>query len=142
MQQEKERWHLPHIGQRILKTSIAVFICLLVYRLCGFQGENMPSEAVITAIICMQPYVRDSREYAINRMAGTLIGAGLGLGLLVLLLAFPALGTIPVLLYGLMALGVMLSLYTTVLLRKPDAASLAAIVFICLFLYEMLCIFL
>ena len=74
-QEPKEKWHPPHIGQRILKTSIAVFLCLLVYRLRGYQGQDMPTEAAITAIICMQPYVRDSREYALNRLAGTLIGA-------------------------------------------------------------------
>ena len=130
-QEPKEKWHPPHIGQRILKTSIAVFLCLLVYRLRGYQGQDMPTEAAITAIICMQPYVRDSREYALNRLTGTLIGAAWGLLFLLLLLLFPVLGTNAVLLYALMALGVLVALYTAVLLRKPDVSGLAAIVFIC-----------
>lgn len=74
-----EQYHLPHVGQRITKTTVAVFLCLIIYYLRGYQGESMPTEAMITAIICMQPYVRDSRDYALNRLAGTLIGAGWGL---------------------------------------------------------------
>ena len=129
--EKRERWHPPHIGQRIVKTSIAVFICLLIYNIRGYYGESMPTEAIITAIICMQPYVRDSRDYALNRFAGTLIGAGWGLAFLLLLLAFPMLSRNVVCLYALMALGVMVSLYTAVVIRKPDTSSLAAIVFIC-----------
>ncbi len=131
LRQKREKWHLPHIGQRILKTAVAVFLCLLVYRLRGFRGQEMPTEAAITAIICMQPYFRDTREYALNRLTGTLIGAGWGLLFLLLLLLFPVLGRNLVLVYALMALGVLVSLYTSVLLRKPDVSSLAAIVFIC-----------
>ena len=126
------RWHPPHIGQRIVKTTVAVFLCLLVYWIRGYRGQEMPTEAAITAIICMQPYVRDTGDYAINRFAGTLIGTAWGLLFLLLLLMFPAIGSRMLLLYAGMALGVMLSLYTAVLIRKPDASSLAAIVFICI----------
>ena len=126
-----ERRTLPHIGQRITKTTLAVFLCLIIYYLRGYQGENMPTEAMITAIICMQPYVRDTRDYALNRLAGTLIGAFWGLMFLLLLLVFPSMGSNLPLLYARMALGVLISLYTAVLVRKPDTASLAAIVFLC-----------
>ena len=46
---------IPLVGQRILKTSIAVFLCLMIYYLQGYSGSDMPTEAMITAIICMQP---------------------------------------------------------------------------------------
>ena len=120
---------LPRIGQRMLKTAAAVFLCLAFYCLRGYRGEDMPTEAAVTAIICMQPYVRDSREYALNRMTGTLIGAFWGLLFLLALLAVPVMNLY--LVYAFMAVGVLASLYTTVLFRKPDASSLAAIVFIC-----------
>ena len=126
-----ERRPLPHIGQRITKTSVAVFLCLMIYYLRGYQGESMPTEAMITAIICMQPYVRDSGEYALNRLTGTLIGAAWGLLFLLMLLIFPSMGSNLPLLYARMALGVLVTLYTAVLVRKPDTASLAAIVFLC-----------
>ena len=127
-----KHFRLPHIGQRIAKTTIAVFLCLLIYWLRGYHGQDMPTESAITAIICMQPYVRDSKEYALNRAAGTLIGAFFGLLLLFLLFAFPKLGSNLLILYALMAFGVLLSLYTAVVFRKPDASSLAAIVFLCI----------
>ena len=126
-----EHFHFPRIGQRIVKTTVAVFLCLLFYSFRGYSGRGMPTEAAITAILCMQPYVRSSRDYALSRFAGTLLGAGWGLLFLLLMLLFPALGTSPLLIYGLMALGVMLCLYSAVLLRRPDISGLAAIVFIC-----------
>ena len=124
--------HLPPpIGWRIIKTTVAVFLCLVIYWLRVFHGQDMPSEAAITAIICMQPYVKDSGEYALNRLVGTLIGAFLGLLLLLVLYIWPAPGgNLPVL-YALMAVGVLLSLYLAVLMKMPDASGLAAIVFLC-----------
>ena len=127
-----ESFHLPHVGQRITKTTLAVFLCLLIYALRGYEGQDMPTEAAITAIICMQPYVQDSKNYAVNRAVGTLIGVVCGLLLLLLLTAFPVLGQNRILLYGLMAAGVLVALYSTVLVQMPTAASLAAIVFLCI----------
>ena len=91
----------------------------------------MPSEAAITAIVCMQPYVHDTRNYAVNRFLGTLVGAAWGLGFLLLMLLFPTMGLSLLLVYLRMAVGVMLALYTCVLIRRPDTAGQAAIVFIC-----------
>ena len=129
---EKEPWQLPRIGQRIMKTSLAVFLCLLVCWLRGLSGMNMTAEAAITAIICMQPYVKDTRQFALNRFLGTLIGSAWGLLFLLMLARFPALGSNRIVLYALMAFGVMLSLYSAVLFKQQDASSLAAIVFICI----------
>ncbi len=128
----REPFRLPRIGQRITKTALAVFLCLLVFHLRGIQGAALSSEACITAIICLQPYVRDTREFSINRVAGTLVGSFWGLLFLLICLVFPQIGDYRLLLYGMMAIGVIVSLYTTVVLRMPDASSLAAIVFICI----------
>lgn len=127
----KKSLYLPPLGQRIIKTSIAVFLCLMFYRLRGYRGETMPAEAAITAIICLQPYVQDTKEYSLNRLAGTLIGAFWGFLFLLLMPLVPALGQNPLTLYPLMGLGILISLYSAVLIRKPDTSSLAAIVFIC-----------
>ena len=127
-----QKIYLPPVGQRIIKTSIAVTLCLLFYTLRGYRGQDMSAEAAITAIICMQPYVHDTRKYALNRIAGTLIGAAWGLLFLLFVSVFPALGKQMPILYPLMGVGVLISLYTAVLIRKPDTSSLAAIVFICI----------
>ena len=131
-QEGDEPWILPHLGQRIVKTTIAVFLCLLFYSLRGYRGGGMPTEAAITAIICMQPYVRDTGKYALSRFVGTLIGVFWGLLLLLLLNDFPVLGSNLLLLYAMMAAGVLLSLYSAVLVRKPDASGLSSIVFLCI----------
>ena len=122
---------LPLPGQRIVKTGVAVFLTLLAYYLRGYRGADMPAEAAITAIICMQPYARDTRDYALNRFFGTFIGAAWGLGFLLLMLVVPALGDRPLLVYLRMAVGVMLTLYTCVLVHRPETSVQATIVFLC-----------
>ena len=122
----------PHIGQRIIKTTIAVYLCFLITAFRGRYGLDMTAEAAIAAIICMQPYVQDARAYAINRITGTLIGTVWGMLFLLLVTAVPAIGANRFVLYALMACGVLLALYSAVLFRQPDASSLSAIVFICL----------
>ena len=124
-----KKLYFPYIGQRIIKTTVAVFLCLVFYYFRGYRGEAMSAEAAITAIICMQPYVHDTREYAFNRIAGTLIGAAWGFLFLLIVPLFPSVTGIP--LYALMGLGILISLYSAVVIRKPDTSSLAAIVFIC-----------
>ena len=130
--EDDEPWVLPHLGQRIVKTTVAVFLCLLFYYLRGYRGQDMPTEAAITAILCMQPYVRETGASALSRFVGTLIGVFWGLLLLLLLNDFPALGGSVLLLYAMMALGVLLSLYSAVLVRRADASGLASIVFLCI----------
>ena len=125
----EKKLYFPYIGQRILKTSAAVFLCLVFYYFRGYRGETMSAEAAITAIICMQPYVHDTGEYALTRIAGTLIGAAWGFLFLLIVPSFPSITGIP--LYALMGLGTLISLYSAVVIRKPDTSSLAAIVFIC-----------
>lgn len=127
-----EKHIFPHLGQRIIKTAIAVYLCFLVCYLRTLFNQDISSEAAITAVVCMQPYVRDTKSYAVDRYIGTLIGSAWGMLLLLLLAVFPALGANRFLLYGLMAVGVLLSLYTSVLFRQPDTSSLSAIVFICI----------
>ena len=122
------RINVPYIGQRVIKTSIAVFLCLVFYHLRGYDAGTISAEAAISAIICMQPYVNDTRTYAVNRIAGTLLGAFWGFLFLLIVPMFPVRG-IP--LYALMALGTLIALYSAVVIRKPDTSSLAAIVFIC-----------
>ena len=126
----KEPRRLPILGWRIIKTGIAVFICLIIYWLRGYYGADMPTESAITAIICMQPYVRDTKTYSLNRVAGTLVGTFWGLFFLALLLFFPILTRDKLFIYGFMALGTMASLYGAVVLGMSDAAGLAAIVFL------------
>ena len=53
----KKSLRLPHAGMRMIKTAVAVFICLLIYSLRGYEIGSGMSEAAVTAIVCMQPFV-------------------------------------------------------------------------------------
>ena len=121
--------HLP--GQRIVKTSLAVMLCLLFYKLTGCEDAGRLTEAAITAIICMQPYLHDTTESGFNRLYGTVIGAVWGFLFLLSMILFPALAGNRSLVYLLIGIGTLLSLHTAVLIRRPDASGLAAIVFVC-----------
>ena len=121
--------HLPIPGQRIFRSMVAVWLCFAVYFLRGQSG--IPFYSVIAALQCLQPYTNEMGKVARKRLVGTLIGAFWGFLFLLIMPLFPALGRNPLTLYPLMGLGILISLYSAVIIRKPDTSSLAAIVFIC-----------
>ncbi len=128
----EKRIHIPHLGQRIIKSAIAVFLCLVIYMLRGYQG--LVTQSTVAAIICIQPYRSDGIQTSLNRIIGTLVGAFWGV---LFLLATTTINSsvikLPMLvIYLMMAIGIIATLYTTVVLRKTDAAALSAIVFICI----------
>ena len=127
---QQHRHGFPPLGQRIVKTAIAVLLCLLFYYLRGRWGETMPAEAMITAIICLQPYLEDTKSFALNRLAGTLIGGFWGLVFL-LIASLTGIESIPLLTLAVMSAGLLPTLYSTILLRLPDTSCLAAIVYLC-----------
>ena len=68
---------LPPVGMRIIKSAVVVFLCYIVYILRGKQGIVFYSQ--LAALWCMQPYIRNSMNMALQRTTGTLIGAAYGL---------------------------------------------------------------
>ena len=71
----------PRVGMRNIKTTLAVFVCLLFYHLIGLEGYMF---AVIATIICMQETIEKSFESGRSRFIGTLIGCIFGTALLIL----------------------------------------------------------
>jgi len=63
------------VGQRIIKTCISVFLCMVVTHLLGCN----PFYAVITAVLCMQKDLETSKVFSTNRIIGTLAGGVMGL---------------------------------------------------------------
>lgn len=119
--------HFPHLGNRIIKTAVAVLLCLLLHIAVGFRGSA--ANAAISAIICMQPYTTDSKTFAYERVIGTLIGSAWALGCVFLLSVVPF-GQSALFAYTLMSLFVLLTMYSTVLMKIVSTAGLAAIVFL------------
>jgi len=72
-------------GMRVIKTMIAVFICLAVEAIR--QKTSTVYHSSIAAVVCMQPTVKSTAKTARERVIGTLI-AGI-YGFLVLTFIFP-----------------------------------------------------
>lgn len=126
----EKKSRLPHLGQRILKTAFAVFLCLIIYMLRGYEG--LVTQSTVAAIICIQPYTSDLVSESVNRIIGTLTGAAWAL-LFLYVVGFleEYLFHIPmVAIYVMMAVGIVLTLYSAVVMKKTNAAALSAIVFI------------
>jgi uncharacterized membrane protein YgaE (UPF0421/DUF939 family) len=64
------------IGMRILKTALAVTICVIISKLLKLE---YPFYVAIAAIISMESSITSSYKAGRNRMAGTLVGALTGL---------------------------------------------------------------
>jgi len=76
----------PPIGARIMKSAIAVALCMLVYfvRTLLPIGNGIPFYGALAALWCIQPYNDTTKNNAVQRSVGTLIGAGYGLVFLLL----------------------------------------------------------
>ncbi|MCR4644835.1 MAG: FUSC family protein [Oscillospiraceae bacterium] len=117
---------IPGIGGRILKSSLASVLCILIYELRTLLpiGNGIPFYSVLAALWCMQPYPDSTRRMAAQRSIGTLIGAAFGL--LFLLLDIPSQGIAYLAAGG----SIIPVIYTCVLLRKNNAAFFSCVVFL------------
>lgn len=114
----------PRVGMRMIKTSLAVAICFLLYFARGEEG--VPVFSTIAAIICTQPQVENSLKVAINRIIGTLLGAAFALLVLYLIRFIP--WEYRILRYMVISFAIIPAMYVTVLLKKTGASALAGIV--------------
>ena len=116
-------------GQRIVRSIVVVWLCLAVYLLRGKQG--FPVIYLISALQCIQPYTKDIRILAKERVTGTLIGTCFG----VLFLYAERLmsdGGLPdgIVRYLFIGLCTGAVLYFTVVLKVTDVAFFSAITFL------------
>ncbi len=119
---------LPIPGQRILRTMIAVWLCLLVYVLRGRHGE--PLYAALAVLQCIQPYTKSTHAVGRKRIIGTLIGAFWGLMLLLTEQALARAGhDEPWQHFLLIGFFTGIVLYFTVLLKVSETAYFSAVVF-------------
>ena len=112
---------MPRIGLRIIKTSIAVFIIMVLFTLFGVQRS--PFYVLITTIICIQPDKENEKNQALVRALGTLIGAITG-AIVMFLQPFIHIDLAWDLLN---ALFIMLTIYLTVLFKVQHMAFMACL---------------
>ncbi len=117
---------LPKIGMRMIKSSVAVFICFLI---SFARPDAMPFYSAIAAILCMQPDVSNSIKVALNRTIGTFIGGIMGV-LVLLIFHFKLPPEMLILKYLIVSILIIPLIYITILIKKPTASYITCVVFL------------
>ena len=120
----------PPIGARIVKSSIAVGLCMLVYFIRTLLPvvNGIPFYGALAALWCIQPYTDTTKNNALQRSVGTIIGAAYGL---MFLLLFRRLGLIiPEIVYISASIVIIPVIYTTVVMDKRNASFFSCVVFL------------
>lgn len=124
--QEKQRRKFWHLGGRVLKTVVAVFLSLL---LDSWRPGGMPFYAAITAVLCVQPQAKDSLDVSVNREIATILGGLAGMGFL-FAERWVDLPLPQALRYALAAAALIPLISLSVWLERPKATFLTCVVFL------------
>lgn len=117
----KKKRELPHIGLRTLKTAFSTTLCAIIYILIG----RNPTFACIGAVFGMDTLGQSPWRTGGNRLAGTVIGGFLGMGLFYVQHNIPGKFAQILLLFG----GIVLLIYISQLLGCPGAIQGGSVVF-------------
>ena len=118
-------------GMRVVKTALAIFLCLIVE---NFRGSGMPYHACIATIVCMQPTLRSTLHSAFDRTLGTIIAgvySYLFVNLLISTWGMDSHSMGYFLLIGALAFPLM---YLMIVIKKPTSLSITVIVFLVIML--------
>ena len=119
----------PCRGMRILKSALAVSLCMVINLLRGDSGIVFYSQ--LAALWCIQMYRSNTISNALQRMIGTVVGALFGL---IYLLVYPlvittGINNVFVDVISIFA-GVVLVIYSTVLIKRKQASYFSCVVFL------------
>lgn len=129
---QQTSFKLPIPGQRIVRSTIAVALCFVIYYLRGKRG--IPFYSALAVLQCMQPYHTSMKEMAKKRTTGTFVGAFWGLAVILILLALN--GNRPggikesFTKYMLISLFTGIVLYSTVVLDCKKSSYFSCVVFL------------
>jgi uncharacterized membrane protein YgaE (UPF0421/DUF939 family) len=130
MNEQNNKRHPLQVGMRTVKTALSVLLCMVLYRLAapllGFTTNFDAFLACTAAIICMQDSVEKSFKSGRNRLAGTGIGALLGM----IFLYIDAFFGNAYLVIAMIALGVVVLITTCNLLQLKDSVVIGCVVFL------------
>lgn len=113
-----------HVGLRMIKTVLAVYICAMI----GYFRGQVTIFSLIAAVLCMQPTPEKTLIIAFNRTMGTLVGGLFGLAALLLSIEL-GIFNIPWLYYLIVSLLIIPIMMTTLLMKKPTISAFTCIVF-------------
>ena len=127
---------LPPIGLRIVKSAVAVALCYVVSFIRGNSGIVFYSQ--LAALWCMQVYVTNTKQNALQRTIGTVVGALYGLVFLLGKERMVFSGNLAAVIdAAAISLMVILILYTTVLMKKKQASYFSCVVFLSIVVNHM-----
>lgn len=129
----EEHYHI-HVGMRIIKTALAVFICGLIGWLRDRDGFNFFS--MIAAIICIQKSTEATIKTSFNRAVGTAIGGAYGVALLFVETKVHMQRIMPIYLF-VVALMIIPIIVTTLYIHKPTTTGFTCIVFLSVAVYHV-----
>lgn len=118
--------HRRHVGMRIIKTVVAVFVCGVLASVRHQSGFY----SMIAAVVCVQNSAGKTIESSVNRMTGTLIGGVAGV-VVVYLLDLAGILYIELARYAVLALMLIPIIELCLAIKKPGCAAMACIVFLC-----------
>ena len=126
---EKHRFAIPGIGMRIIKSAIAVALCMVVNTIRGEGGMVFYSQ--LAALWCIQMYRSNTLTNALQRVTGTVVGAIYGLIYILIYPHFIVNGVYSNV-YNILFVftGVLLVIYSTVLINKKQASYFSCVVFL------------
>ena len=117
---------MPRIGRRILKSSLAVFLCFVIYLLRGQEGIVFYS--CIAAVLCIQQDVTNSKRVAFNRIKGTFLGGFIGMVVLLFEQSFISQDYM-LIQYIIISVTIIVVIYLSVLLNMKSASYISCVVF-------------
>lgn len=129
MQATKRTVVLPRVGQRIIRSVVAVALCFCVFFIRDKQG--IPFYSALAILQCIQPYQESTRKVAKKRVTGTFVGAFWGL-VMILIQLYAGHGMFLDTFVGYLLVAVFtgLVLYSTVVLKCKETAYFSCVVFL------------
>ena len=119
--------HRHHIGMRIVKTVVAVFLCGIF----AYIRNESALFSMFAALFCIQNSTEKTIQSSVNRMVGTLIGGVVGI---FVVHGMNGLGLLHVdlLRYFVLSLLLIPIIKFSLWINKKDAAGMACMVLMCL----------
>jgi len=120
---------IPGIGMRIIKSALAVSLCMIINQFRGESGMVFYSQ--LAALWCIQEYRSNTISHAVQRIIGTVVGALFGLIYILVCPPYVGRGTLGVI-YNVLFIfiSVILVIYSTVLIHKKQASYFSCVVFL------------
>ena len=135
-EKQKARIHFPKIGQRIIRSVVAVACCFCVFYIRNKEG--IPFYSALAVLQCIQPYQDSMTETARKRVTGTFVGAFWGL-LIILIQLYAFNGALKGSFAGYMLISLFtgVAIYSTLILNCRNAAYFSCVVFLSITVMHM-----